>query len=330
MVDVTNRIDFDLDDLSRATDIVRRHVPVTPLYDWPMLTEAVGSTVMVKHENHTPVGAFKVRGGLVYLDRLVRERPHVRGIASATRGNHGQSLAFAGRQFERDVTIFVPHGNSVEKNAAMRTLGADVVEHGSDFQEAREQSALIAHQRGLELVPPFHPDLVLGVATYARELFDVGGDLDTVYVPVGMGSGINGLIRVRDLLGLSTAIVGVVSTEAPATMRSFEAGRAVAARSAATFADGVAIRTPDELAVAGIVQGAARIVAVSEDAVAEAMRLVYRTTHNVAESAGAIALAGLISEPPELRGARSAFVLTGGNVDSDQLRRVLAGETPLP
>ena len=330
MVDVTNRIDFDLDDLSRATDIVRRHVPVTPLYDWPMLTEAVGSTVMVKHENHTPVGTFKVRGGVVYLDRLVRDRPNVRGIASATRGNHGQSLAFAGRQYERDVTIFVPHGNSVEKNAAMRTLGADVIEHGNDFQEAREQSELIAHRRELELVPPFHPDLVLGVATYARELFDVGGDLDTVYVPVGMGSGINGLIRVRDLLGLSTAIVGVVSIEAPATLRSFEAGRAVAAESAATFADGVAIRTPDESAVAGIVQGVARIVAVSEDAVAEAMRLVYRTTHNVAESAGAIALAGLISEPPELRGARSAFVLTGGNVDSDQLRRVLAGETPLP
>lgn len=330
MVDVSSRIDFDLDDLSRATDVVRRHVPVTPLYDWPMLTQAVGSTVMVKHENHTPVGAFKVRGGVVYLDRLVRERPHVRGIASATRGNHGQSLAFAGRQFERDVTIFVPHGNSVEKNAAMRSLGADVIEYGSDFQEAREQSELIGNRRGLELVPPFHPDLVLGVATYARELFDAGGELDTVYVPVGMGSGINGLIRVRDLLGLSTAIVGVVSTEAPATLRSFEAGRAVVAESAATFADGVAIRNPDESAVAGIVQGAARIIAVSEDAVAEAMRLVYRTTHNVAESAGAIALAGLMSESPAVRGARSAFVLTGGNVDSDQLRGVLAGETPRP
>lgn len=327
---MSSRIDFDLDDLSRATDVVRRHVPVTPLYDWPMLTQAVGSTVMVKHENHTPVGAFKVRGGVVYLDRLVRERPHVRGIASATRGNHGQSLAFAGRQFEREVTIFVPHGNSVEKNAAMRSLGADVIEYGSDFQEAREQSELIGNRRGLELVPPFHPDLVLGVATYARELFDAGGELDTVYVPVGMGSGINGLIRVRDLLGLSTAIVGVVSTEAPATLRSFEAGRAVVAESAATFADGVAIRNPDESAVAGIVQGAARIIAVSEDAVAEAMRLVYRTTHNVAESAGAIALAGLMSEPPEVRGTRSAFVLTGGNVDSDQLRRVLAGETPSP
>lgn len=327
---MTARIDFSLDDLSRATDIVRHHVPVTPLYEWPMLTEAVGSTVMVKHENHTPVGAFKVRGGVVYLDRLVRERPHVHGIASATRGNHGQSLAFAGRRFDRDVTIFVPHGNSVEKNAAMRSLGAEVIEHGSDFQEARERSELIAAQRGLELVPPFHPDLVLGVATYALELFDAAGALDTVYVPVGMGSGINALIRVRDLLGLSTAIVGVVAVEAPATLRSFEAGRAVAAPSAATFADGVATRTPDETAVAGILQGAARIVAVSEDAVAEAMRLVYRSTHNVAEPAGAIALAGLMSEPRDVRGARSAFVLTGGNVDSDQLRRVLAGETPLP
>ena len=193
---------FDLDDLARATAIVRRHVPPTPQYQWPLLNEFAGSTVVVKHENHTPVGAFKVRGGLVYLDRLVRERPEVAGVVSATRGNHGQSLAFAGRVHGRSVTIFVPHGNSVEKNAAMRALGAEVVEFGNDFQEARERSIEVASERGLEAVPPFHPDLVLGVATYARELFDGAGALDTVYVPVGMGSGINALIAVRDLLGL--------------------------------------------------------------------------------------------------------------------------------
>ena len=319
---------FDLDDLDRATAIVRRHVAPTPQYRWPLLDEVAGSAVVVKHENHTPVGAFKVRGGLVYLDRLVRERPEVRGIVSATRGNHGQSLAFAGRVHGRAVTIVVPRGNSVEKNAAMRALGAEVIEHGDDFQEARERSLAVADERGLEPVPPFHPDLVLGVATCARELFDAAGPLDTVYVPVGMGSGINALITVRDLLGLDTEIVGVVSERAPSSKLSFEAGRVVTTESAATFVDGVATRSPDADAVAGMVAGAARIIAVSDDATAEAMRIIFRTTHNVAESAGAIGLAGLLSEPAPRRGERSAFVLCGGNVDSDQFRDVLAGSTP--
>ena len=320
---------FDLDALDRATAIVRRHVPPTPQYRWPMLDEVAGSAVVVKHENHTPVGAFKVRGGLVYLDRLVRERPGVRGVVSATRGNHGQSLAFAGRVHGRAVTIFVPHGNSVEKNAAMRALGAEVVEHGDDFQEARERSLAVADEQGLEPVPPFHPDLVLGVATYARELFDATGPLDTVYVPVGMGSGINALIAVRDLLGLDTDIVGVVSDRATSSKLSFEAGEVVTTESAATFVDGVATRSPDADAVTGMVAGAARVIAVSDDATAEAMRIVFRTTHNVAEPAGAIALAGLLSEPPGRRGELSAFVLCGGNVDSAQLRDVLAGSTPI-
>jgi threonine dehydratase len=265
----------------------------------------------------------------VYLDRLVRERPEVRGIVSATRGNHGQSLAFAGRVHGRAVTIVVPRGNSVEKNAAMRALGAEVIEHGDDFQEARERSLAVADERGLEPVPPFHPDLVLGVATCARELFDAAGPLDTVYVPVGMGSGINALITVRDLLGLDTEIVGVVSERAPSSKLSFEAGRVVTTESAATFVDGVATRSPDADAVAGMVAGAARIIAVSDDATAEAMRIIFRTTHNVAESAGAIGLAGLLSEPARRRGELSAFVLCGGNVDSDQFRDVLAGSTPV-
>ena len=321
-------IRFDLDDLARATEVVRRHVPPTPQFRWPLLDAAAGSSVIVKHENHTPVGAFKVRGGLVYVDRLARERSDVRGLVSATRGNHGQSLAFAGREYGVAVTIFVPRGNSVEKNAAMRALGAEVVEHGNDFQEARELSMEVADRRGLEPVPPFHPDLVLGVATYARELFEAAGRLDTVYVPVGMGSGINALIRVRDLLGLDTEIVGVVAQAAPSTLLSFRAGKVVTTESSATFVDGVATRSPDADSIAGIVAGAARVIAVSDDATAEAMRIIFRTTHNVAESAGAIGLAGLLSEPPDRRGERSAFVLCGGNVDSAQFHAVLGGSTP--
>jgi threonine dehydratase len=319
---------FTRDELDAAVAIVRRYVPPTPQYSWPLLDEAAGSRVIVKHENHTPVGAFKVRGGLVYMDRLVRERPHVTGVVSATRGNHGQSLAFAGRHYDRSVVIFVPHGNSVEKNAAMRSLGAEVVEFGTDFQEARERSLEVAAERGLEPVAPFHRDLVLGVATYALELFEGAAHLDTVYVPVGMGSGLNALIAVRDLLGLDTQLVGVVSDGAPSTLLSFEQGVVVTTESAATFVDGVATRSPDPTSIDGIFAGAARIIAVSDDATAEAMRIVYRTTHNVAESAGAIALAGLLSESREQRGERSAFVLCGGNVDTAQLHTVLGGATP--
>ena len=320
---------FEREELDAATAIVRRHVPPTPQYSWPLLDEVAGSRVIVKHENHTPVGAFKVRGGLVYMDRLVSERPEVTGVVSATRGNHGQSLAFAGRHAGRTVTIVVPHGNSVEKNAAMRALGAEVIEFGVDFQEARERSLEIAAERGVEPVPPFHRDLVLGVATYALELFEGAGPLDTVFVPIGMGSGVNALIAVRDLLGIDTEIVGVVAERAPSTLLSFERGGVVTPEDAATFVDGVATRSPDPEAIAGILAGAARVIAVSDDATAEAMRIIYRTTHNVAESAGAIALAGLLSEPVDRRGAHSAFVLCGGNVDTAQLHAVLGGATPV-
>jgi threonine dehydratase len=301
---------------------------LTGCYRWPLLQEAVGAEVWVKHENHTPTGAFKVRGGLVYLERLVRERPSVAGVLSATRGNHGQSLAFAARAFGREAVIVVPEGNSPDKNAAMKGFGAEVVVHGHDYQAAREHSVELAAARGLEAVPPFHPDLVRGVATYARELFDVAGELDAVYVPVGMGSGICGLIRVRNLLGLSTEIVGVIAERAPATALSFAAGRVVAGESADTFVDGVACRVPDEDAVAAIVGGAARIVTVSEDAAAEAMRVLFATTHNVPEPAGAIALAGVLAEPDVVAGRRVGVIQTGGNVDSAMLADVLAGRTP--
>ena len=319
------------DELDEAVPIVRRHVPPTPQYEWPLLTEAAGSRVTVKHENHTPVGAFKVRGGLVFFDRLVRERPAVSGVVSATRGNHGQSLAFAGRAHGRSVTIFVPHGNSIEKNAAMRALGATVIEHGDDFQAAREASVDYAAEHGLEAVPPFHRDLVIGVATYALELFEATASdpIDTIYVPIGMGSGINAVIAVRDMLGIATQVVGVVSDAAPASKLTFESGVLTTTESAATFVDGVATRSPDPRSMAGVLAGAARVISVSDEAVADAMRTIYRTTHNVAESAGAIALAGLLSESTDERGDHSAFVLCGGNVDSDQFADVLGGSTPV-
>jgi threonine dehydratase len=311
-----------------ASELVHRWVPPTPQYAWPLLGELVGTEVWVKHENHTPTGAFKVRGGLTYADRLRAQRPSVTGLVSATRGNHGQSLAFAGRAHGLNVTIVVPHRNSPDKNAAMRGFGAEVIEHGHDFQAAREYSVELALERGMEAVPAYHPDLVLGVATYAAELFAAVPDLEVVYVPVGMGSGISGLIQVRDLLGLRTEIVGVVSERAPATALSFAAGAVVTTESADTFVDGVACRVPDPAAITVINAGAARIVEVSEDAAAEAMRTLFATTHNMAEPAGAIALAGLLAERELVRGRRVAVVQTGGNADAGTLSQLLAGVTP--
>jgi threonine dehydratase len=308
--------------------VVRRHFPPTPQFAWPLLSADLGAEVWLKHENQTPTGAFKVRGGLVYADRLVRERPQVRGLVSATRGNHGQSLAYAGRAAGLRVVIVVPEGNSPDKNAAMVGFGAELVVHGRDYQESRERAMALADELGLEAVPPFHRDLVAGVATYARELFDAAGALDAVYVPVGMGSGICGLIEVRDLLGLPTEIVGVVSDQAPATALSFAAGEPVSTPSAPTFVDGVACRTPDPEAVATICRGAARVLAVPEDLTAEAMRLMIRTVHQLPEPAGAIALAGLMSERDRVAGKRVGVVLSGGNCDTGLLAQVLSGTTP--
>jgi threonine dehydratase len=252
----------------------------------------------------------------------------VKGIVSATRGNHGQSLAFAGRATGIRVTIVVPNGNSPDKNTAMRGFGAELVVHGHDFQSAREYASVLGAERGLETVPSYHPDLVLGVATYANELFGAAGELDAVYVPVGMGSGISGLIGVRDLLGLRTEIIGVVAEEAPATARSVAAGRVVTTESANTFVDGVACRVPDPDAIAVICAGAARVLTVSEDEAAEAMRVLFAATHNVAEPAGALALAGLLQERSWAAGKRVAVIQSGGNADADLLVQVLAGHTP--
>jgi threonine dehydratase len=286
--------------------------------------------VVVKHENHTPIGAFKVRGGLVYLDRLKRERPHVHGIISATRGNHGQSLALAAGHFELPVTIVVPHGNSVEKNAAMRAFGAELIEHGQDFDDAKQHAARLAEERGYEFVPSFHTDLITGVATYAHELFDAFSDLDVVYAPIGLGSGICGLIRTRDLLGLKTEIVGAVPQNANAYRLSFDAGRVVPVNRVSTFADGAAVRVPDESALAVIKAGAARIIEIAEDEISEAIRIYHEDTHNIAEGAGALALAALAKEYNQLGGCRAGVILSGGNVDRRWAAKVLSDQTPQP
>lgn len=316
---------FDLPALEEAVALVHAAFPPTPQYAWPLLAARTGAEVWVKHENHTPTGAFKVRGGVTYMRALRRDRPEVKGVISATRGNHGQSLAWAGARAGVPVTIVVPHGNSTEKNAAMRAQGATLVEHGEDFDAARVEAARLAEARGLEFAPSFAPDLVLGVATYALELFRAAPPLDALYVPIGLGSGICGCILARDLLGLRTEIVGVQSTEAPAYALSVMMGRVVTTPSADTLADGMATRIPDPAALAIIRQGAARIVTVSDALVAEAIRAYWQDTHNLAEGAGAAPLAALLSEREAMAGRRVGLVLCGGNIDLALFRRWVLG-----
>jgi threonine dehydratase len=317
---------FDLQQLERAQDIVGAAMPPTPAHLWPLLSERLGATVIVKHENHAPTGAFKVRGGLIYVDRLKRERPQTTGLISATRGNHGQSLAFAASRYRVPVTIFVPHGNSVEKNRAMRAFGASLVEHGEDFQSAREEAGRRARRDGLEFVPSFHPDLVMGVATYALELLRKAPDLDVIYVPIGQGSGICGCILARDLLGLSTEIVGVQSTEAPSYALSFAAGTVVTTETSNTLADGMATRVPDTEALAIVRKGASRIVQVSDDEIRVAIRALWTDTHNLAEGAGAAALAAALQDKPKIRGKRIGLILSGGNIDFELFRKWVMAE----
>lgn len=319
---------FTLAEIESVLPVVRGAVPPTPQYAWPQLCQRVGATVFVKHENHTPTGAFKIRGGLVYVDRLLRRQPQVRGIASATRGNHGQSLALAAKRAGIAALIVVPHGNAAEKNAAMRALGAELIEHGGDFDEAREHAAALAPARGYALAPSFHRDLVVGVATYAYEFFAAVAGLDVVYVPIGLGSGICGVIGMRDALGLATQIVGVVAKNANAYGRSFAAGEVVATASAATFADGLAVRVPDAGALKVIRGGADRIVEVSEQELAAAIAICFSDTHAVAEGAGAAALAALLQERGRVRGRRVGLVLSGQNIDRAVVAQILAGSVP--
>ncbi|MBK1866022.1 threonine dehydratase [Taklimakanibacter albus] len=315
-------------DIERAQGIVYAAMPPTPQYAWPLLAAATQCECWVKHENHTPVGAFKVRGGLVHM-HLRKERGETNGVITATRGNHGQSIPFAARREGIEATVVVPKGNSVEKNEAMRALGCTLIEGGSDFDEARETAMRLGREQGLDMVASFHPELVMGVATYAHELFKGAGDLDTVYVPIGLGSGICGVIAVRDLLGLKTKVVGVVAEKANSYKLSFAQGRAVPTNSALSFADGMAVRVPNADALAMIVKGADRVVDVSEDEIAEAMRLYFRATHNVTEGAGAAALAALVKEQAQMAGKRVGLILSGGNIDSSKFAQVLQGRTPL-
>jgi threonine dehydratase len=311
------------DDIEDAARQVYQVMPATAQYAWPLLARRLGCTVWVKHENHTPTGAFKVRGGITFLHWLKRTQPQISGIVSATRGNHGQSLALASSALGLRAMIVVPQNNSVEKNNAMRAFGAEVIEFGRDFDEAREEAARLAESHSLYLVPPYHRELVKGVATYALELFSAVPDLHTVYVPIGCGSGICAVIAARDALGLSTNVVGVVSTEADAAKRSFESGTLQETPSANTFADGMAVRKPVPEALAVYAAGAQRIVAVSDEQVAEAMRVYYTDTHNLAEGAGAAALAALMQEREAMAGKKVGVILSGGNIDMPVYARVI-------
>ena len=302
--------------LEDAARLVHEAVPPTPQYSWPLLNERAGTEVWVKHENHTAIGAFKIRGGLVLAAEIRRRDPAAAGVITATRGNHGQSVAFAARRHGLRSVIVVPHGNSREKNAAMRAWGAELIEHGRDYDEAREHAHALAKAQGLFYIGPFHKELVAGVGSYAQELFAGAPPLDEVYVPIGCGSGICGLIAWRDALGLNTRIVGVVSENAPCYALSFETGRPVETRTAVTFADGVAVRVPVPEALEAILAGAERIVRVTDDEVKAAIRDYYRCTHNLAEGAGAAPFAALLKDP-ERRGSRFGVILSGGNIDRE-------------
>lgn len=316
-----------LAELRAAERLVHAVMPPTPQYRWPLLEAGLGCECWVKHENHTPLGAFKVRGGLTYFDHLTRNGTRPAGVVSATRGNHGQSVGFAARRHGLPAAIFVPRGNSREKNAAMRALGVELIEVGEDFQAAREAAATFAAERGWHMIPSFHADLVAGVASYGLELFDAVQP-DVVYVPIGLGSGACGLIAARDALGLtSTQIVGVVSAGAPAYALSLAQGEPVSHAVTTTLADGMACRTPEPEALHHLQRGLARVVTVSDDEIAAAMRRLYEATHQVAEGAGAAALAAAWQERATLAGRRVAVVLSGGNIDREAYARVLADPT---
>lgn len=320
---------FDRDEIEAARHLVYSQMSPTPQIAWPLLAERVGAQVIVKHENHAPTGAFKVRGGITFIDWLRREHPEARGIVTATRGNHGQSQARAATAAGLQAKIYVPEGNSVEKNAAMRAFGADLTVFGSDFDTAKEEAMRVATHGDYYPVPPFHPELVRGVATYAFELLTAHPDLDTLYVPIGCGSGIVGTINARDALGLSTRIVGVVSEQAAAAQLSVAAGHPVETNAARTFADGMAVRVPIPAALDIYATGADRILAVSEAEIAAAVRLYFECTHNVAEGAGAAPLAALFQERGAMAGRKVAVVLSGGNIDTDWFARILAGGVPV-
>jgi len=313
------------DDMDSAARFLAPLVPPTPQYVWPQVAAAFGAEVWLKHENHSPIGAFKARSAAVYFQKLMEREPGVRGVITATRGNHGQAVGLAARRFKLPATVYVPHGNSLEKNAAMRALGVALVEHGHDFQESREEATRIAGRDGLHMVPTFHPDIVLGVSTYWAELFRAAPDLDVLYVPIGQGSGVCAAAAARNAWSPRTKIVGVVSAHAPAYAKSFAARRLIEAPVETRLGDGMACRKPDEEALALVLANVERIAEVTDTELAEAMRNLFSMTHNVAEGAGAAAFAAAWRERESLAGRRVAIALTGGNVDSQVFADVLAG-----
>jgi len=317
--------------IREAQTVVYRHMPPTPQYTWPLINERLSAggrlhvEAWIKHENHTPVGAFKLRGALVYMDWLKRTRPELAGVVAATRGNHGQGVGMAARLVGLKAVIVVPHGNSIEKNRAMLAQGVELVEHGHDFQESLEFAGTLAEERGFAMVDSFHERLVMGTATYAVEFFEAAPPLDVVYVPIGLGSSICGVAAARNALGLTMEIVGVVAAGSPSYALSFRERRIVEVPSRTEIADGLACRKPNPIAMETIWDNVARIVEVPDAAIAEAMRAFYQDTHNLAEGAGAAGLAGALKEKEKLQGKRIGIVLTGGNVDRETYERVLAG-----
>jgi threonine dehydratase len=307
--------------IERAAEIVYGAMPATPQYRWPLLCERVGAEIWVKHENHTPLGAFKIRSGLVYFRRLRGSGTAV----TATRGNFGQAVAFAARREGMQAVVYVPYGNSPSKNRAMRALGACLVEHGQDFEEARREAARWAEAEGHHYVPSFHEWLVEGTATYSLELFRAVPDIDVAFVPIGMGSGICGMCAAREALGLKTEIVGVVSAHARAYAESFERKEAVESPVSTRIADGMACRAADPRALEVMWRHVSRVVAVTDHEVAAAIRAAYDDTHNLAEGGGAAGLAAILKEKDTLNGKRVAMVMSGGNVDREMYAEVLRG-----
>ena len=325
----------NLQQIEAAQKIVYAAMPPTPQYSWPLLNQRLGAEVWVKHENHSPVGAFKLRGALVYATWLKETQPGIETLVAATRGNHGQGVGMAARLLGLRAIIVVPHGNSKEKNLAMLAQGVELIEHGADFQASLEYARELATQpdqagQGAKyaFVESIHPNLVLGTATYALEFFRGAPPLQTVYVPVGMGSSICGVSAVRNALGLSTEIVGVVAADAPAQAASFRERRVVEAPALTQIADGLACRLPNQEASQLIWENVARFVEVSEAEIAAAMNFYFQDTHNLAEGAAAAALAAAIQEKhaaihPGAGKGRIGLILTGGNVDREVYSQVL-------
>lgn len=310
----------DIDESARA---VYAAMPATPQYAWPLLCETLGAEVWVKHENHTPTGAFKIRGGLSYMHRLMQREPRVRGVIGATRGNHGQSVGYAARRYDVAATIVVPEGNSTEKNAAMRALGVRLIENGKEFQESREHALLLAQREELHMIPSCHRDIVSGVATYWMELLRARPDIDVLFVPIGQGSGICAAAAARRALNLRTRIIGVVSAHALAYKLSFDSRSRSESPVSTVLADGLACRSPDAYSLEVLFSEVEDVIAVTDDEVATAMKLCFTATHNVAEGAGAAALAGAMQMRHGLRGRRIGLPLSGGNVDHDMFSQIL-------